>query len=186
MVLEYAELAERYGVEVFAPMHEVDDVLGWEILREDESLRGYERASEGGQEILPEIRERYSGEFVWRAGLTQCGLEGNWAGGRWETFRDHAYINFTGYNYIGFTIYPNWIIDWEYGDPESEKSYREWLREVIDYAMTYADRDGCKGVLATEFGEERLFEEGEGRLSGFIFVFNEPDRIRYWYLERLP
>jgi hypothetical protein len=49
-----------------------------------------------------------------------------------------------------------------------------------------ADGDGCKGVLATEFGEERVFEEGEGRLSGFIFVFNEPDRIRYWYAERLP
>jgi hypothetical protein len=75
LVLEYAELAERYGVEMSAPMHEAD--IGWEILREEESLRGYERASEWGQEILPEIRERYSGEVVWRAGLTQCGLEGN-------------------------------------------------------------------------------------------------------------
>jgi hypothetical protein len=46
---------------------------------------------------------------LWRAGITQYSLEGDWAGGRWEAFRDHAYINFTGYDYIGFTIYPKWI-----------------------------------------------------------------------------
>jgi hypothetical protein len=58
--LEYAELAEKYGVELFAPLNEADGVLGLSILQEEGSPRGYEAASAWGQEILPGIRERYS------------------------------------------------------------------------------------------------------------------------------
>jgi hypothetical protein len=50
----------------------------------------------------------------------------------------------------------------------------------------WAERDGCKGVIATEFGEEILFEEGEGKLSGYFYWFTKPEDIRYWYKERLP
>lgn len=78
-------------------------------------------------------------------------------------------MNYTGYDYIGFTIYPNFIADFIYGDPESEKAYRAYMNEVIDYLLEIAERDGCKGVIATEFAEERVFEEGLGKLSGFFF-----------------
>jgi hypothetical protein len=49
-----------------------------------------------------------------------------------------------------------------------------------------AERDGCKGVIATEFGEERVFEAGEGKLSGYFYWFDQPELIKYWYEERLP
>ena len=42
-------------METFTPMHVGD--MGWEILFEEKSLRGYERDSEGEREIFPKIRE---------------------------------------------------------------------------------------------------------------------------------
>ena len=74
--------------------------------------------------------------------------------------------------------------DWEFGNPDAEERYREYLRDVIDYSLMCAERNGCKGVIATEFGEERVFEEGEGKLSGYFYWFNEP--VLYWYQERIP
>lgn len=93
-------------------------------------------------------------------------------------------MNFTGYDYIGFTIYPAFTGDFIYGDPESEKAYREYMNEVIDYLLKIAERDSCEGVIATEFAEERVFEEGLGKLSGFFFYFTEEGKL--WYSERFP
>jgi hypothetical protein len=186
LVLEYADLAEKYGVEMLAPMIEADGYLGMQPLLNENSLRGFEKASDWGQEILQKIRQRYHGSILWRSGITANGPEDGSDIGRWETFRDNVYINFTGYDYIGFTAatwqVPNW---WEYSDPVAERRYREYLREVIEYTMMCAERDGCKGVIATEFGEERVFEEGEDKLSGYFYWFNEPAVIQYWYKERL-
>ncbi len=185
LVLEYAEFAERNGVEMFAPLVEADGFLGLNILVDEESLRGFEKASDWGQEILHKIKERYSGKVLYRSGITMLGPERPDSEiARWDTFRDNVYINFTGYDYIGFTIVPQWIPNWEYGNPDAEERYRIWLNEVIDYTLMCAERDGCKGVIATEFGEEGVFEEGKGKLSGYFYWFNEP--VLYWYGEGLP
>jgi hypothetical protein len=187
LVLEYADLAEKYGVEMFAPLIEADGFLGMQPLLKEDSLRGFEKASDWGQEILRKIRQRYHGSILWRSGITSNGPEDGSDIGRWETFRDNVYINFTGYDYIGFTVamwqVPNW---WEQDKPGAEIRYREYMREVMDYALMCAERDRCKGVIATEFSEEILFEEGEGKLSGYFFWFNDPDLIEYWYKEKLP
>jgi len=179
LVLEYAVLAEKFGVEMYAPLVEPDGVFSTE------------KAVEWGQEIVPQIKERYSGKILFRSGFTAGGCQGLWLGpgGFAEIMADNPFSNsgaFSGYDYIGFTIYPQWIEGWEYGDPKSEANYRIWLSEVIDYALMCAQRDGCSGVIATEFGEDRVFEVGEGRLSGYFFYYDEPDLIEYWYGERLP
>jgi len=179
LVLEYATLAERYGVEMFAPWVEADAAMG------------AEKGSEWGQEIVSQIRERYSGKILWRAGFTAGGVEGLWVGdgGFAKIMEDHPFASagaFAGYDYIGFTIQPSMLVNWEYGNPEAEANYRIWMREVIDYALMCAERDGCSGVIATEFGEDRVFEVGEGKLSGYFYWFDEPDLIEYWYKERLP
>ena len=187
LVLEYADLAEKHGVEMFAPLIEADGFLGMQPLLNEDSLRGFEKASDWGQEILLEIRQRYHGSILWRSGITSNGPEDGTDIGRWETFRDNVYINFTGYDYIGFTVATWQVVNWwEQKDPEAERRYREYIGEVIEYTLMCAERDGCKGVIATEFGEERVFEEGEGKLSGYFFWFEKPDVIRYWYKERLP
>ena len=88
---------------MFGPWLEGDQALGTAFLVDEESLRGIEKASEWGQEILYKIREVYSGNILWRSGITFLGhREGE---GRWEKFRDNGYINFTGYDYIGFSIF---------------------------------------------------------------------------------
>jgi len=184
MILKYAALAERNGVEIFGHWVEGECALGFEILIEEDSIRGYEKASDWGQFILHKIREVYSGNVLWRAGITQVGPERPDSNAKWDTFRDEVYMNFTGYDYIGFTIYPTFVADFVHGDPESERRYREYMNEVIDYLLEIVERDGCKGVIATEFAEERVFEEGLGKLSGFFYYFTEPTKI--WYSERFP
>jgi hypothetical protein len=180
LVLEYAILAERYEVEMFAPAVEPDGVFG------------AEKGAEWGQEIVSQIREIYSGKILCRSGF---GFEGLWDGG-WTEAGDFAEGmegnlfskagTFTGYDYIGFTVTPRMIANWEYGDPVAEANYRTFLNELMDYALMCAERDGCSGVIATEFGEDRVFEEGEGKLSGYFYWFDEPTLIEYWYKERLP
>ena len=185
LVLEYAALAERHGVELFAPWVEGDAAIGFGILLNENSLRGFEKASDWGQEILHEIRKVYSGDVLWRTAITFGGYTEE--KGRWETYRDNIYFNFTGYDYIGFTIFPSYIgSSWSYGDPVAEERYRDFMEEVIDHLLMLAERDGCKGVIATEFGEERVFEAGEGKLSGYFYWFDQPELISYWYKERLP
>ena len=187
LVLEYADLAEKHGVEMFAPLIEADGFLGTQPLLNEDGLRGFQKASDWGQEILQKIRQRYHGSILWRSGITTNGPKDGSDIGRWETFRDNVYINFTGYDYIGFTV-ATWQVEnwWKDDKPEFERRYRAYIREVIEYTLMCAERDGCKGVIATEFGEERVFEEGEGKLSGYVFWFDEPDLIEYWYKERLP
>jgi hypothetical protein len=196
-VLEWAEIAERYGVELFSPMHEQGGVLGFEILQDRGSLSGYEKASEWGQEILPGIKERYHGKLIWNGGfgpLLTAELH--------ERGHDELYINFTGYDYIGFTAYPASL------PSKGPEGYREWVSQTIDLLSRWAERDGCDGVMATEmvlaFGlpprskggykdfvaYDMVFEAGEGRLSGYFPGFgSEPwdkEGFKHWYKERLP
>jgi len=74
-VLEYAEIAEKYGVELFSPLSEPDGVFTGPVPCERWNLSGVDKASEWMQEILPKIRERYHGKVVWRGSITACGPE---------------------------------------------------------------------------------------------------------------
>ena len=70
--------------------------------------------------------------------------------------------------------------------------YREMVREVIDITLIWAERDGCKGVIAALFGEtvwseNMVLNEGKGKLSGYIAAFSTiKSGARDWYTERLP
>jgi hypothetical protein len=149
------------------------------------------------QEILPKIRERYHGKLIWRASMGPPILPPGTPGAEqrfwrdWGKMRNEAYINFTGYDYIGFTGYPESLpLGFQ---PED---YRRFIREVIDATTKWAERDGCEGVMCTEFGLGRylhslsiVFDEGEGRLKGYdtwIQTGRYRAELRYWYKERLP
>jgi hypothetical protein len=155
---------------------------------------GVNRSSDWGQEILPKIKEKYHGKIVWKGALNY---------GRVEDFN----INFKGYDFIGSTILV--------GDNDFD-SFRNNTKKQIDTIRNFAERDGVKGVMITEFGiavkenkkylsEEDyvksfqiIFEEGNGKISGY-FVTDMPDflgpplrgsqreeSIKEWYRERLP
>lgn len=152
IVIEVAKLAEKYQVEMFSPMNEPDLKLGNVI------------ASSWGQEILPEIKKYYHGKILWKA----AGSDDK-----------QAAIDFSGYNILGFDPTPGG------GDPVAALvQYHIQLRKMIELAKARAKKNNVPEVMITEFGvwggalsfnEENkmlahriVFEEGEGKVSGFI------------------
>lgn len=153
IVIKVAKLAEKYQVEMFSPMNEPDLKLG-EVT-----------ASSWGQEILPEIKKYYHGKILWKA----AGSDDK-----------QAVIDFSGYDILGFDPTPGGG-----GDPETVLTqYHNQLRNMIELANIRAKKYNVPEVMITEFGvwgaalsfnEENkmlahriVFEEGEGKVSGFI------------------
>ncbi|MFH1832854.1 MAG: hypothetical protein ABH816_01620 [Candidatus Levyibacteriota bacterium] len=142
-VIENAKLAEKYHVELFAPMNE------------PEALFGPSASADWGQEILPKIKEVYHGIVIWKgASIGDMQLDS---------------VDFSGYDYLGFSV----------GIGSVVKTLEEFPQNV-DYALDtflgLAERDGCKGVMITEFygrlpyiWEERAWnEEKEARVNEII------------------
>ncbi len=152
LVGRMAKLAQKYHVDIFSPMNEPDMKLGPAV------------ASKWGQEILPIVKENYSGKILWKA--AGAALD------RYDT-------NFKGYNIIGFDPTPG-------GGPfdQGMAQYKIALDNLIATAKSRAQRDGVSKIMSSEFGvwggalqwnEEQkmlahrlVFEEGQGKLNGFI------------------
>lgn len=161
-VAKMAKLAEKYKIEIFCPMNEPDLKLG-----ED-------RANQWAQEILPVVRANYSGKILWKA-----------AGGALDKYN----TNFKGYDIIGFDPSPG-------GGPfeQSMATFRAALNNLLTIAQTRATRDNVPEIMVTEFGcwggavnftEEQkvlahraVFEEAQGRVSGFFALDPPPDLDR--------
>jgi len=164
-VIENAKIAEEYHVELFAPMNE------------PEVLFGPSASANWGQEILPKIREVYHGKVVWKGG----------AAGDIEPPFGQPGPNFSGYDYVGFTIgVGSGITLQEFPQPLEEFSQRVdyWL----DTILNYAERDNCTGVMITEFygklpgrweenawteetearAHEIVLEKGKDKVAGFF------------------
>jgi len=177
-IIELAKLAERCGVEFFAPLNEPDCIF-------------WENTARWGQEILPRIREVYHGEVIWK-GAIFCHDEV--LSGDWPT-------DFWGYDYIGFSITPRADMTLE--------DYPQFVDNVLDTVLGFAERDNAKGVMVTEFGvwewgsghseedvaraHEIVLERGENKVVGFFAlnfmgteIFGKTEEvIRRWYREIL-
>jgi len=154
IVIEVAKLAEKYHVEMFSPMNEPDLKLGEAT------------ASTWGQAILPEIKKYYHGKVLWKAAGSD---------------EKQANIDFSGYDIIGFDPTPGG------GNPKTSlAAYPGQIREMIKLAKGRAEKYKVPQVMITEFGvwggalafsEENkmlahriVFEEGQGKVSGFIIL----------------
>lgn len=162
IVAKVAQLAEKYKVEMFSPMNEPDLKLGEAT------------ASSWGQAILPEVEKDYHGKILWKAAGSDANQEE---------------INFSGYDIIGFDPTPGG------GDPASSlASYHNQLKEMISFAKARAQKYKVPEVMITEFGvwggavsfseankalaHQIVFEEGQGKVSGFIALDPPPDLDR--------
>lgn len=164
IVEDMAKLAEKYKVEMFSPMNEPDYKLGAET------------SSVWGQEILPIVRRNYRGKVVFKGSLAHS-LD--------------SYINFKGYDAIGFSISP---------DGRSIVGYEQKAAGTIQKILSWAERDDVPEVIATEFGtwggasgfdenikitaHKIIFEQGQGKLKGFL-VF-DPPADQGWSLQQSP
>ncbi len=152
LVGRMAKLAQKYHVDIFSPMNEPDLKLGPAM------------ASKWGQEILPLVKENYSGKALWKS-----------AGGALDKYN----TDFKGYDIIGFDPSPG-------GGPfeQSMATYRQALSNLLTIAQSRAARDNVPKIMVTEFGvwggalsftEEQkvlahraVFEAAQGKASGFI------------------
>lgn len=123
-VVENAKLAEKYHVELFAPMNE------------PEVLFGPSASAEWGQDILPKIREVYHGKIVWKGGAV---------GDIHPDPGQPDQTNFSGYDYIGFTL----------GLASNAGMTMEDFSQQVDHSLDtiigFAERDNVKGIMITEF-----------------------------------
>ncbi|MFC2010095.1 hypothetical protein ACFLUL_00755 [Chloroflexota bacterium] len=194
-VLEWAEICEKYGVELFAPIQECEVLSSPEW--KDNDVVDDEALSEWMQDIIDPIKERYHGEVVLGGGAWG-GSARDWDKLRveWKLLLDNYNIDFTGYDYIAFGPYSWHLVSPKYAfmtpDPTPE-DYREYVRYSLNTLNEWAERDGCKGVLIREMGGPQefyqvVFEEGENILKGIITTHWHWDRdfVGYWFRERLP
>ena len=160
-VIELAKLAEEHEVEFFAPMNE------------PEVLFGPSASAEWGQKILPKIKEVYSGKIIWKGGAV---------GDIHPDPGQPDQTNFSGYDYIGFTL----------GLASNAGMTMEDFSQQVDHSLDtiigFAQRDDCEGVMITEFygllpgawernswseekearAHEIVLEKGKGKVDGFF------------------
>ena len=152
LIMEAAELAEEYDVELFAPLAEPATIISGDAV------------GKWMQEILPGIKEVYHGEIYWSGG--GVGVP------------DKAVISqiskqspgdFVGYDYIGVTtllplserLGPEEQLRW--ADRLTLEGYSQYVEGALDYRLAHAERDNCKGIIIDEFGVmDRFFPAGSG------------------------
>jgi len=156
-VIEYAKLAEEHEVELFAPMNE------------PEVLFGPSASATWGQEILPRIKEVYHGEVIWK-GASVGDIQP-------APMPEPAPTNYSGYDYLGFTI--------SRGLGMTLEEFSQRVDYVLDTFLSFAERDGVKGVMISEFygtsmrelawseeldvrAHEIILEKGKDKVDGFF------------------
>ena len=184
LIVENAKLAEKYGVEIYAPLNEP------EVKFQNEPNRAWEWA----QEILPQIKEVYHGKIAWKGDLSAQIDNPNF---------NLSKANFSGYDIVGFSI--------SLRIPPEE--YRDYVDRVIETLKPIAQRYEAT-LMVTEFGawddpwnenitnvrfayETVLGEGHKNNLKGFFalegpsIVTNDPTFsdfekvLRKWYKEKL-
>jgi hypothetical protein len=150
IVVDLAKIAEEENVEIFTPMDEPDYKLG------------VTRGSSWGQEILPKIKSVFSGKVLWKGSLSRA-------------FENNQRINFSGYDIVGFTVFPLGGLN----------NYSQNVEFYINKLNEWADDDGVKERIIAEFGNyqithiskeeepqaiETVFKIGQGKVNGFILL----------------
>lgn len=129
-VLKWAAIAETYQVELFTPLREYNLALG------------NEAASSWGQEILPRVRERYSGPVV---ASVVPNLNGRPPAG--ESY-DFEKLDYRGYDYLMVAVSPE-------GDGFDAATWQSYVGDLLARAEAVVERDGLKGVIVGDFSSWR-------------------------------
>lgn len=176
VVEEMAKIAQKYQLEMFSPMNEPDRNLG------------VEAAAKWNEQILPLVKKYYSGKLCYKGDIHRG--EGD-------------ILSFKGYDVLGFMPSP------ETNDSGAE--FRRLMQGIIANALKWAKRDEISKVMVAEFGAWQgeglsqtdalaryriLFEEGQGKVQGFVVIDPPPDQpnflkdevfseIKTWFTQRL-
>jgi hypothetical protein len=153
VVIELAKIAEEEGADVFAPMAEPDLKMG-----------SATKASKWSQDMLPKIKEVYSGKLLWRGDFHNA----------YES--SSKQVDFTGFDIIGFTTLP--------GGPDAA-NIPNVIAGNVDTLTKWAEEDGVEEVWISEFGisvdspqseadkaksYQEMFEASAGKLDGYLLT----------------
>lgn len=136
IVQKWAQIAEEYQVELFSPLNEPNLVL-----------RGKE--SEFAQKVLPRIKGVYKGKVVLK--VADTGPEK---------------LNYSGYDYVAFDIYPQNLSEWE-----------RQLSEVAEKMEKLESKYALEGVYLGEFGALTYRDPNDPLLAGEVFSETEQAQI---------
>jgi len=153
VVIDLAKIAEEEGADVFAPMAEPDLKMG-----------SATKASKWSQDMLPKIKEVYSGKLLWRGDFHNA----------YES--SSKQVDFTGFDIIGFTTLP--------GGPDAA-NIPNVIAGNVDTLTKWAEEDGVEEVWISEFGisvdspqseadkaksYQEMFEASAGKLDGYLLT----------------
>ncbi len=160
-ILTWAETAEDLGVELFAPLDQPDEKFG-HILTD-----------QWNKEIVPKIKEVYSGNLVFKGDLSLEKIEFN------------PKIDFRGYDYIGFGLAAD----------EREENAQEKLKKTISLLKNSASESEAKGIFVTGFannadkkeeespdvlmGELEKILDGLGERPAGYFILDAPRKLEF-------
>jgi hypothetical protein len=147
MAVDWAKFAERYRVEFYSPQNEPDVVLG------------AEGAEKWAKEILPEVKEHYSGTTVLKLGMIMVEedveLEGKYLlkFATWGEYDQErvvwvAFPKSSGWDYLMVDIFP----------PDETDRLEEFPKDLARYleaANDWAEIQGNRGVMIGEFAYPR-------------------------------
>lgn len=164
LILQCAQMSEEYGVEMFAPMYEVQLLEGGPARNNFPAEEKLDDISEWAQEILPQIKEIYSGKLAFHIQSFPEGI---------------PLYDLEGYEYILFDGCPCFKA-FEYDSDRIEKHFSYFMYDRI---TAYP---GKKYIIFNEFftgPEVEVFEpmapanmiwENPGSLEGDFYAMTSP------------
>jgi len=176
-IVEVAKLAEKHNVELFSPLNEPEMIFSKGV--------GVWR-----QEILHKVKEVYHGEVTWNGAMP--GFPDKESVPKTS---DQPPGDYAGYDYIGFGTMML--------SSQTLEEFSASVSGALNHMLAVAERDGCRGVIITEFGVlnsvslsqhdtarayEIPLEKGAGKVFGFFpfrFNFLEVDIPGTYYKENL-
>ncbi len=125
ITLELAGVAEKCGVAIFAPYNEADLKMGGSA------------AGTWGQEILPKVREVYSGKVLWKLANAS----------------NTATVDVTGYDMAGFSASP--------GGTDTASSFQARVLQDAQTAKAAFAAKGLTSFWVSEYGVWGGFDSGK-------------------------
>ena len=156
--LEWAEIAERYGVEMYAPSNEPSMVIP-----------NKEAVNKWTHDVAIKVREKYHGILVYKAAIADWGFDND----------------YRGYDYVGLDLFPynqtldEWRRDVRFHlERGLEFAERDGAKGVIfsEIGVQVGQLEGLVSTTKTPFSLDYqkeaykiFFEEGRDKVSGFVF-----------------
>ncbi len=139
--LKWAQIAEEFNVEYFSPQSELDYIL--QVNFEQDRGKKAQILAAWHKQILPQVREIYSGEILTKFGWIDEAMTGTAS-------------DYTGYDYIGIVI--------THGNNNPEL-YREVIKQGFKNASDLSLASNSKWLVAEAwfaFGTDRFKNNSEG------------------------